>query len=87
MANNNRFTQIDSFKKLEAEKMHLYYEKRILTQKLKIRKMGMSMYMNPEKLIPTLLSGLVNNLLSGVKAFLGNIISGKNCIWKWMIQG
>ena len=75
MANNNRFTQIDSFKKLEAEKMHLYYENKILIQKLKIRKMGISMYMNPKKLIPTLLSGLVNNLLSGVRAFLRNIIS------------
>ena len=73
MENNNRFTQIDSFKKLEAEKMHLYYEKRLLTQKIKIRKMKIRMYMNPEKLIPTLLSGLANSLLSGVRAFLGNI--------------
>ena len=77
MANNNRFTQIDSFKKLEAEKMHLYYENKILIQKLKIRRMGISMYMNPEKLIPKLLSGLVNNLLSGIKAFLENIINGE----------
>ena len=74
MANNNdRFTKIESFKELEVEKVHLCYEKKILKQKIEIRRMEMSMYLNPSNLIPALFSGLANNLISGVRAFLSSI--------------
>ena len=74
MANDNgRFYKIESFKELEAEKTRLHYEKEILKHKIKIRRMEMSMYLNPSNLIPALFSGLVNNLISGVRSFLGNI--------------
>jgi len=71
--NNNRFTKIESFKELEAEKVHLCYEKKILKQKIEIRRMEMSLYLNPSNLISVLFSGLANNLISGVRSFLGNI--------------
>ena len=73
MANNSRFTKIESFKELEAEKTRLYYEKKILKHKIEIRRMEMSMYLNPSNLISALFSGLANNLISGARSFFGNI--------------
>ena len=74
MANNNdRITKIESFKELEAEKTRLYYEKKILKHKIEIRRIEMSMNLNPSNLIHALFSGLANNLISGARSFLGNI--------------
>ena len=74
MANDNgRFYKIESFKELEAEKTRLHYEKKILKQKIEIRKMEMSMYLNPSNLVSALFSGLANNIISGARSFLGKI--------------
>ena len=73
MANNDRFTKIESFKELKAAKMRLYYEKKILKHKIEIRRMEMSMLMNPANIASVLFSGLANNIISRAKSFFNKL--------------